>query len=461
MADDGSLRRPHRGLRFRVTLAFAVGNLVLVGVLALATYLFAAHYLVRQRERSLTRQAFADARVLRDEIQREEEMNAALESLDRAEGSNVVVGVGDRWYGTSVAAGRDDLPRSLQEAVESGQPAHQRIRTDGHPTFAVGLPLTGVDAHYYELFSLSELDRTLRTIRTALVAGGALAVVLGSFVGLWLSRRALRPVAEFAAGAERVAAGDLATRLPPNDDPDLESLATSFNRMVDAVEQRIERESRFVSDVSHELRSPLTTLAMATQVMGTRRDVLPDRAAKAFDLLEAEVARLQQMVEDLLELGRADAGAADLRLEPVRLDELVHHVVDREHAEPLVLEVDEALHDESVTLDKRRLERVLSNLVHNAETHGGGLRRVVVRKGDGLLRVEIEDAGPGIPHDERASVFRRFYRGAAAGRRASGSGSGLGLALVAEQVRMHGGRVWVEDPDGPGARFVFELPDGR
>ncbi len=363
-----------RGLRFRVTAAFALGALLLFGLLGTSVYVFSYHYLVEQRERSLMGQAYSDARVVRDALARSGEVKEPLAILDRVPGSNTVVRWQGRWFGTAVASRGEAVPDALRRLVEAGTPAHQRIDRSGVPTFVVGLPLETAGAEFYEMFSLVELDSTLRTIRNALLGGGALAVVMAGLIGWSLSRRVLRPVAEFASAAERVAAGDLGTRLAPGPDPELASLAASFNHMVDAVERRIARETRFVADASHELRSPLTTLATAVEVMEVRRGELPDRARRAFDLLRDEVRLLQRLLEDLLELGAAEAG-------------------------------------------------------------------------------------PGVPPDERRAVFERFFRGAAAGRRASSTGSGLGLALVAEHVRINGGRVWVEDREGGvGARFVVELP---
>jgi len=448
-----------RGLRFRVTAAFAFGALLLFGILSVAVYFFSYRYLVAQRESSLVAQAYSDARVVRDALVRRTDVQQPLGLLDRVPGSNSLVRWQGRWFGTAVSSGQAVVPSGLQEMVDGGTPGHQRVDRAGVPTLVVGLPLPQTDAQYYALFSLEELDRTLHTIRTVLLGGSGLAVVVAGLIGWTLSRRVLRPVSDFALAAERVAAGDLDTRLPPGADPELASLADSFNRMVDAVERRIARESRFVADASHELRSPLTTLATAAEVMGARRAELPDRARQAFDLLDDEVQRLLRLVEDLLELGRAEAGADAPVTEPVRIDELVAAVVGPpvDGSGPVV-DVDADLRV-PVPVDKRRLERVVSNLVANARSHGGGLERISLRRRDGFLRIEVVDAGPGVPVGERQAVFERFFRGAVSGRRASSTGSGLGLALVAEHVRVHGGRVWVEDrPGGRGACFVVELP---
>jgi signal transduction histidine kinase len=450
--------RRGRGLRFRVTTAFALGSLGLAAVLIGVTYLVSEHYLVRQREKSLIRQAYVDARVFRDELRRRP-VEAALDAIERPSGAKIVVSVGDRWFGTSRRAATRVIPADLRRRVDEGTPAHQRVRRQGDARLVVGLPMQAVGVQYFETYTLTELERTLRVIRTGLLAGGVIAIALAGLLGFWMSRRVLMPVTDFAAAAQQVASGDLGTRLDLHDDPDLDSLAASFNEMVDSVQHRIERETRFVADVSHELRSPLTALATASQLLAARRDELPERSREALDLLEHEIERMQQLVEDLLELGSADAGVAQLDLGPVDMRELVQEAVDPGGHHGTVVRVDDAITSSRVLVDKRRLERVLANLVANAETHGEGVTAVVVGRRNGVLRIEVEDAGPGVGPGEQDAVFQRFFRGAVSGRRASSSGAGLGLALVAEQVQLHGGRVWVQEasPSG-GARFVVELP---
>jgi two-component system, OmpR family, sensor histidine kinase MtrB len=230
---------------------------------------------------------------------------------------------------------------------------------------------------------------------------------------------------------------------------------------VDALQGRIERDARFVSDVSHELRSPLTTLATAVQVLEARRGELPERSQLALDLVVDEIARFQHVVSELLELSRADAGVEDLDLEPVHLGELVLQAASRLDGAATTVEIDPAVAATAILADKRRLERVLVNLFDNAQTHGEGLAAIHVRRHDDVVRVEVEDNGPGVPPEEREAVFERFFRGAVSGRRGTDSGAGLGLALVSEHIAAHGGRVWVEDRDDPqvtGARFVVEIP---
>jgi signal transduction histidine kinase len=166
------------------------------------------------------------------------------------------------------------------------------------------------------------------------------------------------------------------------------------------------------------------------------------------------------MVEDLLEISRFDAGAARLHLESVRISELVLQAVatSTDVDIPVAISADAAAC--TVAVDKRRLVRVIANLISNADRYGGGATRVNVELADNDVRIAVEDEGPGVDEADRERIFERFARGTdAAGRRGSGEGVGLGLALVREHINLHGGRVWVEDgANGVGARFVFELP---
>jgi two-component system sensor histidine kinase MtrB len=199
-------------------------------------------------------------------------------------------------------------------------------------------------------------------------------------------------------------------------------------------------------------------VAAAADVLHGRRVELPERSQVALDLLVSEVDRLRLIVEDLLELSRADAGVDALELEPIEFEEQIHQTLGRGD-EVARVDVDPALIGSPVLVDKRRLDRVLLNLFENARAHGGGVTAVAVRQQNGVVRIEVDDAGPGVPATDRSRIFERFARGAASGQRRAGSGSGLGLALVAEHVRVHGGHVWVEDqPERRGARFIVELP---
>ena len=361
---------------------------------------------------------------------------------------------------------QNQLPQSLVDRViDDGIAARMIVRVEDEPNLVVGYLLESNDAAYFEFFSLDEVDNTLKSVRLSLVLGTMITTALGVLAGSFAARRAVRPVGVAAQAAKAIAGGRLDTRLEPTEDPDLSVLANSFNDMAAALQSRIERDARFASDVSHELRSPLMTLSASVEVMDARRDEMPERAQAALALLKADVVRFQGLVEDLLEISRFDAGAVRLHMEELIAAEFVRNAVAVSSVPGTPIAVSPRAEMVLINGDRRRLARVVANLIDNARLHGGAAPEISITEVDppgqpvSAIRIAVEDHGQGVPEAERGLIFERFARGGVAGRRASSDGAGLGLALVDEHVRMHGGRVWVEDRlDGqPGARFVIEL----
>ncbi len=456
------LGRTRRRLGFRIALSFAVGGLVLTTTLAVVTYGLIDRYLLRQRERTAQRQAFLDARTFRDDIDGGgADVTVALQNLELPTGTSVIVRRANVWYGTALAIGRTSLPPELRALVGRSTAAQQRLTIAGTTALVVGVPIRSIDAEYFEIAVFTELDNSLRVVRNSLIGAAAITTLAAASLGAWVGRRVLRPLHDVSTAASEIAGGDLDRRLDRSDDPDLERLTRSFNQMVDALQERIERDARFVSDVSHEIRSPLTTLATATSVIERRLHEIPPRLREPIELLLVELRRFQRLAIELLELSRSGATAPLLDTEPVLLGELVTHATRAAGVDQALLHIDTALLHDPVRSDKRRLDRVLANLLENADTHGRGVTSVTVERVPTGITIVIEDAGPGVPLAERGRVFERFYRGAAAGRRGDGSGIGLGLALVAEHIRILGGSVRIEDVshDHGGARFVVIIPD--
>ena len=208
---------------------------------------------------------------------------------------------------------------------------------------------------------------------------------MAAAAGWWTSRRLLRPLDRITGVAGEIAAGSLDTRVALEGDPDLDRLAESFNEMADTVQARIEREARFASDVSHELRSPITALAAAAEVINGRRGELPDRTQQALDVVVGQVRRFDAMVIDLLELSRIDAGATDLHTEEVDVVALCRRIAARNGFPDLPIDVDSRA-PTTVVLDRLRFERIVANLLENAEHHGGGPVRISIEPDDGPVR---------------------------------------------------------------------------
>ncbi|GAA1619635.1 HAMP domain-containing sensor histidine kinase [Kribbella sancticallisti] len=442
------------GLRHRLILAFAAVALLVSAVFAATTYLLARGYLLGQRERVVQHQAFADAEFVQRRLETAgADISEVLTSVGPPAENTIILRWRGQWYASSLDTGQDDVPAALRAEVSAGNTATQRFRADDGPAVAVGVRLQSADAEFYELAPLTELEGILNLLSAVLAGGALLATAAGAALGAWASRSVVTPLNRVAATAAKIAGGRLDSRLPTTRDPELTTIVGSFNSMVDTLQQRIERDARLAADVSHELRSPLTTLVASVDVLNARRAELHPRSRKALDLVTADLDRFRRLLDDLLELAGADAGLHELPQQTVDLNQLLALVLAEVGADPALLTgVDDAL----VTGDKARLSRLFRNLMENAQRYGDELTAVRVNEIGDEYVVTIDDAGPGVPPPDRERIFERFATGAH--RRGSSSGTGLGLALVAETAAAHGGAVWCAEAPGGGARFVTRLP---
>jgi signal transduction histidine kinase len=324
-----------------------------------------------------------------------------------------------------------------EEGREQAQPHPGDERDEGSPI---------ADAH-------SDVEKTL------FLAGG-ITLVLALAAGGLLASRTASPLRRFAATAAAVDAGDLSPRL--DDDPaaavELRALAESFNHMLDRLEEAFSRQRQFVSDASHELRSPLT--AVRGQLAVLARDDQPAaaevRRVEAVTL--AELGRVERLVESLLALARLDEGQGPA----LRELEAAGFLRELAAASPGGVACGR-LAEGRLEADPDLLARVIRNLLENARRHAGPGGRVEVSSeaaSGGKLLIRVDDSGPGIPSGERERVFDRFHRSDAARDRGSG-GSGLGLAIARAIVEAHGGTIRAAGSPAGGARVSFELPGLR
>ncbi len=285
----------------------------------------------------------------------------------------------------------------------------------------------------------------------------------------FFAQRVLRPVREVARTAERLADGMLDERLDVHGTDELATLGRSFNEMAESLQDQIERmaelshlQQRFVSDVSHELRTPLTTIRMASEVLHANRDSFAPAVRRSAELLQTQIDRFEQMLADLLEISRFDAGAAALDVERRDLQDIVAHAV--ELAAPLAERTGSHI---SVTgpgrpcdadIDPRRVERIVRNLIVNAIEHGEGRPiEITVGVNESAVAVVVRDHGAGMTPEEAGRVFDRFWRGDPARARTSG-GTGLGLSISLEDARLHAGTLDAWGSPGEGAAFRLTLP---
>ncbi len=474
---DGPLTtyQPRIGLRRRIGLAVGLVSLALSVTMSLTVYTVARQVLLDAREETASLRAIKNSNSFSSRSIAETSPGDLLTMLNLPDTSNpsIIWDGGQHSQALNSNYPADKLPTELKNrALVDEEPAIMRFEGDGEMVVGVAVPIPEQSAAFFEVTPLGDITDALSSIRAALAGAVVVSTVLAWLLGSWASRYTIRPLTRVSQAAQEVALGELDTRINYDDyshDPDLAPLVENFNAMLHALQARINRDARFASDVSHELRSPLTTLNAGLQVLDNNRAEMPDRAQQALDLLALDVDRFTQLVEDLLEISRFDAGAVRLELDNVAIVPMVRTIVESLTDHDVPVEMEPGLEDLVIACDKRRLARILVNFANNADKYADGATHIAISThepdphdplAEPTIRIEVEDAGPGVPPEQREAVFDRFNRGDQGGARGSDIGVGLGLALAAEHARLQGGSVWVEDRSdgGQGARFVVELP---
>jgi two-component system, OmpR family, sensor histidine kinase MtrB len=383
--------------------------------------------------------------------------------------------------GQTITAGNaavTSIPDAMRKQVEQSNdllmtPTQIDYR-DGRssvPGLAAGatltLPLTG-RYQIYLMFPLTQEVATLAVLRYAVVTTGAILVILLTFIAALVSRQVVTPVRAARRAAESLASGNLRDRMKVRGQDDLARLATSMNYMASELEKQINTleelsavQQRFVSDVSHELRTPLTTVRMASEVLYEARDDFDPVAARSAELLQNELDRFEALLNDLLEISRFDAGAAQLTVEEVDLRDLVHQLVEANAPLAETNNTKIRVHESGeakAEVDTRRIERILRNLLVNAIEHSEGHPiDILIESDDAAVAVAVRDHGVGFEASQARQVFHRFWRGDAARARTVG-GTGLGLAIAMEDANLHGGWLTAWGRPGMGAQFRLTLP---
>ncbi|MFI6287130.1 ATP-binding protein [Streptomyces sp. NPDC051018] len=412
------------------------------------------------------------------------ELQDAAEQMTRGKPGYNVLLIGERDEGKPVVGASDpdaftlgDVPERLQGAVNERQgtstgnpvPYHlywQRVQRGGTPYLVGGTKIVNGGPTGYVFKSLDQERQDLNTLAWSLGIATALALVGSALLAQAAATTVLKPVRRLGDAARRLGEGKLDTRLRVSGTDELAELARTFNKTAESLEKKVadmsareESSRRFVADMSHELRTPLTALTAVTEVLEDEVDNLDPMIAPAVNLVVSETRRLGDLVENLMEVTRFDAGTARVVLDTVDVADQVTACIDaRAWLDAVELDAERGI---MARLDPRRLDVILANLIGNALKHGGSPVRVSVRTvGTGEraeLVIEVRDHGPGIPAEVLPHVFDRFYKASAS--RPRSEGSGLGLSIAVENAHIHGGTITAANsPDGDGAVFVLRLP---
>ncbi|MFI9269166.1 ATP-binding protein [Kitasatospora sp. NPDC052896] len=343
----------------------------------------------------------------------------------------------------------------------------QRVNIGGQPFVVGGTKVVPTGPTAYMFKSLGTERADLDTLGWSLAVATLLALIAATLLAQAASATVLRPVRQLGEAARRLGEGRLDTRLEVKGADELAELARTFNRTAEALSEQVEELSareaqsrRFVADMSHELRTPLTAMTAVTDILEDEAESLDPMIEPAVRLVVSETRRLSDLVENLMEVTRFDAGTAKLVADEMDIADLIMSCIDG-RAWYDAVEVD-APRGVLAVVDPRRLDVVFANLIGNALKHGGSPVRVTVTKrpgeheDDGEVVVAVSDSGPGIPEDVLPHVFDRFYK--ADKGRARSEGSGLGLSIAMANAQIHGGTITAANaPAGSGGGAVFTL----
>jgi two-component system, OmpR family, sensor histidine kinase MtrB len=375
----------------------------------------------------------------------------------------------------------DSIPQELSDAVAGEQLKGRSdlfytmpttlLGAHGRPVgpgLAVGVPISRDDQLYY-LFPLAQQMQVLSLVQNTLIFAGAGLVVLLAVIVSLVTRWVVVPIRQAAQSASRVSAGNLDERMAVRGTDDLAGLANSFNEMAASLQDKLREleelssvQRQFVSDVSHELRTPLTTIRIAADVLFGSSEELDPAARRSAELLQSQLERFEALLSDLLEISRHDANVATLDAESADVCDLVLRAAA--DAEQLAAQRGTRIEFRLppgqciAEVDRRRVERVLRNLLDNAVEHGEGRDVVVTVAADrDAVAVAVRDHGVGIGPGEHQFVFDRFWRSDPARARTTG-GTGLGLAIALEDTRLHSGWLQAWGERGKGSVFRLTLP---
>ena len=445
------------GLRRRIAVAFALSVAAATGALAVGSYLIVRSARLddsaaRAVSQSRFNLSFAATVTTSD----------ALLAAFRTRGdfcSLILPGEGVPIRSGPFCPGAAEVPPALRRLIARGRLGRERLEIAGRHEIAVGGPVPGRRESVVFFYDEQQVWDDLAALRNVLAAGWLVLSLLAAVGGGLLARGVLAPVARASSAARSMAEGRLDTRLPVSGSDEFAEWAAAFNEMADALQATIaklsaaeRRERAFTANVAHELRTPLTALLAEAQLLHDRSSGLPDEQRRITELLLHDVDRMRHLTDELLEISRLDAGTEPTQTELVDAGEVIRAVVASGGWSGEV-EVDAGRM--LITTDRRRLERILANLIGNAVRHGGSDVRVTMAAAGEHVRIVVSDEGPGIPAAYLPHVFDRFSKG---DRSRSADGTGLGLAIALEHAHLLGGTLTAESTEGRGAAFTLQLP---
>ncbi|ADL07069.1 sensor histidine kinase [Thermosediminibacter oceani] len=481
-----------KGIKARLLKSFLAVILLTVIIFEIILIISVRQYYFGNVEEVLSKQAEVSANFYRQYLARDDflEKNAdvLLESFSAPTAAQVqiideegILLADSQFAGHGGAVGTPDVKKALKGLPSKWQ---GRMPGTGERVLAVSYPLKSGDTVVGVVrfvTSLEGVNGVVGKIAVILISIGLAAVIISVFAAAILSQTIVKPLNDITRVAEEMAKGKFTARAPKRYDDEVGRLADTLNFMAQEIMRQEELKNEFIASVSHELRTPLTaikgwTITLLSAIRGTsqagRSDIrenagVPDRRVylnldeliEGLEIITKESERLSELVEELLDFSRFEAGAIKLNLDKVALVDTLNYIktqmMPRAKRQAVEFEIypEEGLPE--ILADENRIKQVLINLLDNAFkfTPAGGRVRVKAESANDSVRIIVEDTGCGIPPEDLPHVTKKFYKA-----KSKQPGSGLGLAICDEIVRLHGGRMEITSAPGKGTRVEVILP---
>ena len=452
----------HGSIRFRLTIWFMAALFAGLALFGIATWVAVSVTVTQSVDRSLDNRIAALAGFLEYTASAvsPEELPEELKEFAMGAPEGTLLRIRD-------PQGHDLLPPTPgipSRPAKSGNRVYDEINLRGRPYRTLFAALN-VRGKRFEVFAGANLDQRgfiLHRFGIVLLFAVPTVLLIAAFGGYWLSRRALHPVDEMTEAARSIGIDNLSSRLSvPHTGDELERLAGTWNGMLGRLEHSVKRLSQFTADASHELRSPIAFIRTAAEV-ALRQERMPAAYRETLRQIREESERTSQLIEDLLDLARADAGAVDLQFAPLDLNSIVDEVCHQEsqRAQAKALDLNVRVPGRSVVIEGNdpAIRRLLRVLLENAikYTPAGGRIEVSLDQRAERIELAVQDSGIGIAAPDLPKVFDRFYRADKARSRDEG-GCGLGLSIAQWIARCHRAEIFAESGAGGGAVFRIEF----
>jgi signal transduction histidine kinase len=359
------------------------------------------------------------------------------------------------------------VPQEAIDQVVAGRMYRSpHVDDDTDPSqIMVGLPLPGVDGRMYSLFIMPNFPEQSRQFRQGLDASLITFIIIGSLLILAASRYLVKPLRTLMEATNQLARGNFEVRVNVRRNDEIGQLAGSFNHMADELQQLEQMRQDFVSNVSHEIQTPLTSIRGFSKALQEGL-VSEDDRQRYLKIIEQESERLSRLGENLLKLASLESDHHPLDFRPLALDEQIRQVVLAN--EPLWSEKQLDIHLElpktTIVADKDSLSQVWTNILHNAIkfTPDGGRIRIAITAATGhQIQVDVSDTGTGMAEEHLRLIFQRFYKADRSRQSRDSSGSGLGLSIAKRIIDLHKGEITAESAVGRGTTVRVTLPTGK